>query len=208
MESLNTLGIRQVSPISQFEHLLHRHGVYECGADSSQVIQLKKSLQGDALLNMAIRYLKMAKETGDTLSSICLDQGLVWQRVHVVRGVKLAAPKQCFKNAAEQTRKDSSLTYVEGYAFQSGMPIQHAWTVNQEGKVIDNTWPCGNLYIGLPIKTATLWRCIEETKSWGIFNHKMPKWLMLEHFAGVKRQPDSSHARLKQVTIEATTLLR
>lgn len=186
MELLNDFEIFHLNPVSQYQHLLPCHDLTECRADSSQVIQFKQSLQGEALLKMAIRHLVMAKEAGDTLASICLGQGLVWDSGQQIRSVELGTPKECFKNAAELTRKDKSLAYVEGYAYKSGMPVHHAWNVNHEGKVIDNTWQCGRLYIGLPVKTATLWRCIEETECWGVFNYTLPKWLLQEISSGVR----------------------
>lgn len=69
----------------------------------------------------------------------------------------------CFSNATLKMSDNQSLTYVEGYAVHCGLPLEHAWCVDENGKVIDPTWkptyvngnavPEGAIeYFGIPFK--------------------------------------------------------
>ncbi len=53
---------------------------------------------------------------------------------------KPGAPKHCFWNAYElAARTRGKLRYVEGYA-NGGIPMEHAWCVDEHDRVIDPTW--------------------------------------------------------------------
>jgi len=67
-------------------------------------------------------------------------------------------PGACFMNAPHRAAFDSRLTYVEGYVFIYGLPIQHAWCADAEGFVIDPTITDNNDgriggYFGVPFLT-------------------------------------------------------
>lgn len=54
-----------------------------------------------------------------------------------------------------------ALYYAEGFGFQTGVPIEHAWAVTEDGLVIDPTWmehpayPVESWqYIGIPFAPA------------------------------------------------------
>lgn len=49
--------------------------------------------------------------------------------------------KHCFMNASHLALDHQDLSYVEGYAYRPDLiPLQHAWCVDLEGRVVDNTW--------------------------------------------------------------------
>lgn len=51
--------------------------------------------------------------------------------------------QRCFGNAALTAHcSPDKYAYVEGYAFQDGLPIsfQHAWLIDRQGRVIEPTW--------------------------------------------------------------------
>jgi hypothetical protein len=50
-----------------------------------------------------------------------------------------AEPKACFRNAAILAFKLPHLTYVEGKVGVFGVPIEHAWCIDEEGVVVDPT---------------------------------------------------------------------
>jgi hypothetical protein len=88
---------------------------------------------------------------------------------------------ECYKNAAlasfSQSHKDlpekdeGHLTYVEGFVSVYGVPIAHAWTVNQDGVVRDVTLTDNKGvkgYFGVPIKQNYLQKTLVKNKYYGI----------------------------------------
>lgn len=56
----------------------------------------------------------------------------------------LGTRKECYKNSAHLALNNSEVQYTEGYALDLvdlPIPMEHAWVVDPEGKVIDPTWP-------------------------------------------------------------------
>lgn len=77
-------------------------------------------------------------------------------------------PKDCYRNAWELSL--DGLHYVEGYAIAGDLaiPLEHAWCVDDAGRVYDNTWRKGHDYFGMAfndfsldaIHTITGYHCI------------------------------------------------
>lgn len=60
---------------------------------------------------------------------------------------------QCFGNAALLAMARPELyVYTEGYAMAFGMPFQHGWVTDRQGRVIDPTWTSDTEYFGVLIK--------------------------------------------------------
>lgn len=81
-------------------------------------------------------------------------------------------PHQCYANASRAAMDDPNKTYVEGYVTVHGVPIEHAWTVDKQGNVMDPTIrdPKGiGGYYGVPIKTDYLVATMLRTKVFGVF---------------------------------------
>lgn len=101
--------------------------------------------------------------------------------------------KQCFKNAFELAQRRQELTYVEGYGLDAhiGLAMHHAWCVNNEGAVLDNTWRVrgreGQLtYVGVPFTTVEAARVILKNKVYGLLDPGMINIeLMLEKDPGL-----------------------
>ena len=49
-------------------------------------------------------------------------------------------PQSCYDNAYRLAMRRPELTYVEGFG-SSLIAIAHAWCVDADGNVVDNTWP-------------------------------------------------------------------
>ena len=90
------------------------------------------------------------------------------------KGIKKGVMKQCYMNATKLAISKRELTYVEGIAYTpklGKMAVSHAWVVDKEGKVIDNTWdePETCQYFGVPVPTTRLEMWMIKTKVYGIF---------------------------------------
>lgn len=84
-------------------------------------------------------------------------------------------PKQCYVNAAMLALVNpEKYTYVEGYACSDdlGIVMSHAWVVDYEGRIIDNTWgslaspPSGVSYYGIKFSTEYLEMRWSRTKNY------------------------------------------
>ncbi|MDO5894044.1 hypothetical protein [Agrobacterium sp. Azo12] len=85
--------------------------------------------------------------------------------------------KQCFDNATQMVIErlasgDNSVRYAEGYAMDAELPIpmQHAWLVDADDKVIDPTWrdATDNLYFGIVFETPFVLNLLRIKQSAGI----------------------------------------
>ena len=80
--------------------------------------------------------------------------------------------KQCFMNATNLAQL--GYQYVEGFAFRQNLPIliHHAWVVDNEGRVIDNTWnnPENCLYMGVEFDFEVLCREITRNEVYGLLD--------------------------------------
>lgn len=69
----------------------------------------------------------------------------------------------CYKKSQLLAEGDPSLDYVEGWALApDGVPTQHAWCVDAQGRVIDAEWPAPEslTYFGVVVPRAYgyVWR--------------------------------------------------
>lgn len=86
---------------------------------------------------------------GRTLTRVEAD----WLQGKVSR--KLFTPKQCVLQS-QMGAMDGVLRYFEGQANTKtlGVPLEHAWLVDKEGKVWDATWKDGDDYFGVEIPSS------------------------------------------------------
>lgn len=86
-----------------------------------------------------------------------LAYGRDWKPSEASPAWLVMGPKRnCFANALAYAVDRSDVYYVEGYAVdrQLGIPMEHAWLVDNRGSVIDPTWddPEENDYFGIAFK--------------------------------------------------------
>jgi hypothetical protein len=87
-------------------------------------------------------------------------------------------PKACFKNATLLALRLPHLTYVEGKVGVYGIPIEHAWCVDEEGIVVDTTLDrCTDgtfdrigPYFGVPFRTEYVSRAVFRNKSYALLD--------------------------------------
>lgn len=88
-------------------------------------------------------------------------------------GVELGEVSQCYRNSWElATEFPDDYIYVEGYAYHSVLPVQHAWVQTPDGRIIDPTWcnpavrehgPGHALYLGVAFDDGVLTMLSLET---------------------------------------------
>lgn len=92
--------------------------------------------------------------------------------------------KQCFMNAGKAALNGEG-TYVEGYITLNGVPIQHAWIINDNEKVKDLTLKnkAGvGTYFGIPFKTTFLAKTVSRTGTWGLLDYRNYQKIKFDNF--------------------------
>jgi len=75
-------------------------------------------------------------------------------------------------------------TYVEGYAFGI-IPIVHAWVVDSNGTVVDNTWredlveSEDRAYLGIPLKLSYVNKVIVRREKFGVLDCWELEWPLM-----------------------------
>lgn len=89
-------------------------------------------------------------------------------------GFEFGAPKQCFANSLRLARRRKSLLYCEGYGVTArvGIPLHHAWCVDDAGNVYDTTWEDGVAYVGVTFDT----RYVSETAKRTGYHSVLDNW--------------------------------
>jgi hypothetical protein len=79
--------------------------------------------------------------------------------------MRLGRAKGCYKNATNAVLDCPAWRYVEGYAHHRlGIIAEHAWAVDEQGRVIETTWPdAGTAYFGVAFDEPALRRAICAT---------------------------------------------
>lgn len=85
-------------------------------------------------------------------------------------------PKGCYANAQYLVKRRKCWQYVEGYACHR-IPLEHAWCLDADGKVVDPTWPEGEHYFGIPFDMELVRRIrrIPGGRSYSVL-HTWWKW--------------------------------
>lgn len=103
-----------------------------------------------------------------SIESIVLKHGQFYTPALLPAKFERGVHRQCFRNAYLLSTQNDHLTYVEGFAM-SFIPIHHAWTVDWDGNVVDNTWDePGSAYYGIPFGLDFMNRVLLEVQTWGI----------------------------------------
>jgi len=65
---------------------------------------------------------------------------------------RLGIPKACYWNAYNLARRRKRLRYVEGFAL-SLIPVEHAWCIDEDGRIVEPTWNHKSGFLSEPIPT-------------------------------------------------------
>ena len=127
-------------------------------------------------MNCAKEYANaLVSMTDHPLAKLIISRGVEGRGQALPQKYRAGEMKQCYRNAAHLAQEHRELTYVEGYA-SSIIPTEHAWCIDEEGNVIDNTWifdevlPEDQTYIGLAFDTKFLTVAILEQGYYGILS--------------------------------------
>jgi hypothetical protein len=83
------------------------------------------------------------------------------------------APNQCYANAGALALEFPALTYVEGQILVCGLPLDHAWCIDEQGIVVEPTIRnCEAVYefYGVPFRTDYLLKAVLRNKMWGVLD--------------------------------------
>ena len=169
-----------------FKHGTHdqsTHGNWATGGKQSfgskdPVTQEDKNLQ--ATIGQISQMMKMNKRPEGWKNSsgyeLVQKDGKFFTPALLPEGVRSGKTKECYRNAAQLAMDyPDKYTYAEGFSTSFGIPMSHAWTVdNKTGKVVDPTWSAKNKltpglsYYGIAFSNSYLLETIRKTKTWGI----------------------------------------
>lgn len=170
----------RLSNVEQLPPLCLTHKDDETTAPS---VLIKRHAVSTDLLKQFTRHLTLAGEMGDQLAQLCLRSGQFWTHADVQKHNGVLRPGRCFETATRRAIRNSTHTYVEGFACSEKMPVptRHAWTVDPAGRIVDSAWSDGRLYLGLSVQQSALERCLLATQKWGVFDYQIPNWLAHEY---------------------------
>lgn len=80
-------------------------------------------------------------------------------------------PRECYKNASLLVVGNKDLTYAEGWGIpKNGLAFMHAWAVDKQGKVVDNTWEdSANVkYFGVKYDREKYLKALYRKKVYGV----------------------------------------
>ncbi len=96
-------------------------------------------------------------------------------------GVKRGRKKMCFQNAAHLVLEHpAKFAYCEGYAVTTvHFPVLHAWVLDRQGNVVDNTWDDGEHYFGVAIDVGFLRKRLQVQSHYGLLDQPKYSWPLL-----------------------------
>ncbi|MCS4088955.1 hypothetical protein [Rhizobium sp. BK176] len=132
------------------------------------------SAERDAANRMAIDHyigLLAGMNVQAPFGQFMIDHGSYHEAAPLPARLKSLMPTRCYSNAQSAVVRAVSagrkpLTYAEGYACSGKLayPIQHAWLVDDEGRVVDQTWsnPEEATYFGVLFTTEYVLETAEK----------------------------------------------
>jgi len=127
------------------------------------------------------RAAKMKQPEGYTylcMEDFLLDRAQLWTPAALPRPVRMGPIKACFFNAHKLAKRHPrTYRYVEGLAYCGFFPMHHAWVVDAQGRVIDNTWrERGTEYFGCVFDLSVALPALDD------WTHRHPvfKWPRLD----------------------------
>lgn len=142
----------------------------------------------EALATMMQSY-RSSKPNADTIAypggmnQFLLEHGRFWQPAPRRADVKRGTIKHCFDNAYKlaMSRK---WRYVEGVAFSVLLPVHHAWVIDDNNNVVDNTWKeVGTSYLGVEFSIEYVREVRKRTNMWPVLDNWKNRDIYAKKFA-------------------------
>ena len=116
-----------------------------------------------------LTLLRFAASAGSRLDAFLLDSGLLWDDTAEPDASARGPLGECYQNAWHLA-EERGWEYVEGYATTTelGIPLMHAWCINEDGDVVDPTWDDGENYFGVVIPVNIARSVMAETEHYGV----------------------------------------
>lgn len=118
-----------------------------------------------------------------SLGQLVLTYGIEFQYVPLPKGIRPGNYRQCFLNATILSAKPG-MVYVEGFC-AGVIPMMHAFCVDEQDRVIDNTWcppHCepGHSYFGIPFRSDFMALMQLRTGYHGMLDQWEANWPIFE----------------------------
>ena len=134
------------------------------------------------IADMMKKYSSPAASNFMSIQEFVLKHGKHFEARNTTEDVPSDTPQQCFKNALELAWSSDEYTYCEGFISVHGVPLQHAWCINNKGKVVDPTIKRPGKdyeYFGVCFKTAFVTDHVFARKRYGIIDNPEKKFPLL-----------------------------
>ena len=119
-------------------------------------------------------YETMRMAFGPTLRfDFMLNHGRVYKVGPHSNSLPRGEPNACYSNAGALALGLDHLTYVEGQILVCGIPLDHAWCIDEEGAVVETTVRDPDVvseYYGVPFRTDYLLKAVLRNKMWGVLD--------------------------------------
>lgn len=104
--------------------------------------------------------------------SIVAKHGMTFKSQERPAHITKDTPKECFKNAF-LLAYGTGLVYAEGYISVHGIPIHHAWCLDELGNVIDPTIDGqeNHEYFGIPFVMEFVFDVLTKSRMYGILDN-------------------------------------
>jgi hypothetical protein len=98
-----------------------------------------------------------------------LDLGQSFPTISTVK-YKQGQIKACYENSLQLSKKHGFI-YCEGFAVSkiAGFPLEHAWCIDGDKKVVDITWDDGIEYFGVCFSTKFVRDLYKKTGRYSVF---------------------------------------
>lgn len=120
-------------------------------------------------------YVQALSRMGMAFAQVLERAGRVRHSV-LPQGIRKMQRGQCYRNAGTLHLERPHWTYCEGLACPEGLgvPMGHAWLLDENGQVVDPTWGQGGAYLGVPFESAYCTQMWADTGYWGLWAEMPP----------------------------------
>lgn len=112
------------------------------------------------------------------LKKLIIEKGVTYAGRALPVDIEKGEAKLCFMNALHLSISNPGWKYVEGFGASGSliemgihMPMDHAWCIDENGLLVDNTWdkPETSLYRGIPMDPKVVMKHVLKTGYYGVF---------------------------------------